>query len=462
MEGAGSYDLVTERRFRFSPVETGDDTGSAPAVVGDRYELGELLGSGGTARVYRARDRDADGEFAIKLFHRNAATFGPRRARETAILRSLDHPGVVRLHDAGQEDDRAYLVMQLVEGEDLAERLLTGPLGLDEIVAMAQRLAEALAHVHDRGVVHRDLKPGNVLLGADGATITDFGVAYLLDTTRVTAVGAVAGTAAYMAPEQVLGEPVGPPADVYALGLVLIEAVTAEREYTGSRVEAALARLVRPPRIPEGLPEALSQLLHLMTARDPALRPTATEVAKALCGADPVPVASPFSTPSSSPPLTLPVVCAPAPFSPPPSRRRRGMVVAAVLSSVAAGVVLGALLTSGERGTDGSHPPSFAGPTSSPATSETAPATPGGIRPPAAPAAPPPSGTPVIPATTPPTSGERTTTPPGASAPQASVPPESTETPATTSAKHPGKGTRGHTPTPRSNSSKALPPGKNI
>ena len=274
MEGAGSPDLVTERRFHLPPAETGagSDPGTPPALVGGRYELGELLGSGGTARVYRARDRTAGGTFAVKLFHRTAATSCPRRARETAILQGLDHPGVVGLHDAGVDDGRAYLVMQLVEGEDLAERLLSGPLPLDEILAVAARLAEALAHVHERGVIHRDLKPANVLLGPEGAMLTDFGVAHLLDTTRVTAAGSVAGTAAYLAPEQVLGEPVGPPADIYALGLVLIEAVTAEREYAGPRVEAALARLSRPPRIPEGLPEPLSQVLHLMTAR-PGRRP---------------------------------------------------------------------------------------------------------------------------------------------------------------------------------------------
>jgi serine/threonine protein kinase len=366
MEAAGSRDLVTERRFRLPPSGTGaeEDAGSAPAVVGDRYELGELLGSGGTARVYRARDRTVDGEFAVKLFHRNAATACPRRARETAILQGLDHPGVVKLHDAGLEDGRAYLVMQLVEGEDLAERLLTGPLGLDEILTVARRLAEALAHVHERGVIHRDLKPANVLLGADGAMITDFGVAHLLDTTRVTAAGSVAGTAAYLAPEQVLGEPVGPPADVYAMGLVLIEAVTAEREYAGPRVEAALARLSRSPRIPEGLPEELSQVLHLMTARDPALRPSAAEVAQALSAAEPV----------------RPIPSAPTAPPPSPSRRRRGVVAAAVLAPVAAAVVLVALVTGGGRVDGTLNRGSFRDPAATVAASPPPPASPDATR----------------------------------------------------------------------------------
>lgn len=431
VEGAGRYDLVTERRF-LNPLETEADTGRAPAVVGDRYELGELLGSGGTARVYRAHDRDAGTECAVKLFHRNAATLGPRRARETAILQGLDHPGVVGLHDAGLEDGRAYLVVQLVEGEDLAERLLTGPLGLDEITAAALRLADALAHVHERGVIHRDLKSGNVLLGADGAMITDFGVAYLLDTTRVTAVGSVAGTAAYMAPEQVLGEPVGPPADVYALGLVLIEAVTAEREYAGPRVEAALARLSRQPRIPEGLPDELSQVLHLMTARDPALRPTAAEVVRALSGA------------SSLPPQPLPSGLV-TPPSPPASRRKRGVVAAAVLSPVAAGLVLVALVTGSGRVTDSLHSPSYPDPGRIPATSF----------------APAPSSivilTPVgSDAVSPPGDGKA---PSGGTAAAVQAPSPSMTTVTSTATRGPHRGLRHHTPL-KLHATKAIPSGK--
>ncbi|WP_328450174.1 MULTISPECIES: serine/threonine-protein kinase [unclassified Amycolatopsis] len=433
MAGAESHDLVTERRYHLAPLpetETEIDTSTAPALVGDRYELGDLLGSGGTARVYRARDRDAGTECAVKLFHRNAATLGPRRARETAILQGLDHPGVVGLHDAGEEDGRAYLVMQLVEGEDLSERLLTGPLGLDEIVAMARRLADALAHVHERGVIHRDLKPGNVLLGDDGAMITDFGVAYLLDTTRVTAVGSVAGTAAYMAPEQVLGEPVGPPADVYALGLVLIEAVTAEREYAGPRVEAALARLSRQPRIPEGLPDGFSQVLHLMTARDPALRPTAAEVVRALSEA------------SSSEPLPSGLVTPP---SLPASRRKRGVVAAAVLSPVAAGLVLVALVTGSGRVTDSLHSPSYPDPGRIPATST----------------APPPSPVVILTpvgsdAVSPPGDGKA---PSGGTVADVQAPPPSMTTVTSTATRGPHRGVRHHTPLKSHSTGKAVPPG---
>ena len=145
------------------------------------------------------------------------------------------------------------------------------------------RLADALAHVHASGIIHRDLKPANVLLGADGRPrLADFGIARALDGTAVTGTGYVVGTAAYLAPEQVRGEWVGPAADVYALGLVLLEALTGRREYPGALVESATARLHRPPGIPESLPSCLRTALHAMTALEPAVRPTASEVAALL------------------------------------------------------------------------------------------------------------------------------------------------------------------------------------
>ena len=141
------------------------------------------------------------------------------------------------------------------------------------------RLADALAHVHSNGIIHRDLKPANVLLGTDGRPrLADFGIARALDGTAVTGTGYVVGTAAYLAPEQVRGEWVGPAADVYALGLVLLEALTGRREYPGALVESATARLHRPPNIPDSLPSDLRTTLFAMTALEPAVRPTAAEV----------------------------------------------------------------------------------------------------------------------------------------------------------------------------------------
>jgi hypothetical protein len=195
-------------------------------------------------------------------------------------LAALHHPGLVGLHDGGVEAGQPYIVTDLVEGPSLAERIAKRPLDPDEVCRIGARLADALAHVHASGIVHRDLKPANVLLGADGRPrLADFGIARALDGTAVTGTGYVVGTAAYLAPEQVRGEWVGPEADVYALGLVLLEALTGRREYPGALVESATARLHRAPDIPATLSSGLRTALHAMTALEPAARPTAAEVA---------------------------------------------------------------------------------------------------------------------------------------------------------------------------------------
>jgi hypothetical protein len=257
--------------------------GADPALVGGRYELGALLGTGASAVVRRGLDRVSGRTFAVKLFHAGASAHDRRRQqREMRALATLHHPGLVALHDGGVEDGRPFIVTDLVEGPTLAERLEAGPLDPEELLGLGARLADALAHVHHTGIVHRDLKPANVLLGADGPRLADFGIARALDGTAVTGTGYVVGTAAYLAPEQVRGEWVGPEADVYALGLVLLESLTGRREYPGALVESATARLHRPPGIPAGLPFALDTALRAMTALDPADRPTAADVATML------------------------------------------------------------------------------------------------------------------------------------------------------------------------------------
>ncbi|MGK3208302.1 serine/threonine-protein kinase [Amycolatopsis sp. MEPSY49] len=283
----GDADDVTCSRFALGEFTAAprslDDDDRPPGLLAGRYEVGRLVGSGGTARVYRAYDLRLEREVAVKIYDRDAVALDQRRRlREMSIQGSITHPGVVALLDSGTENGRTYLVMQLVEGENLAERLLGGPMPVAEVIALADGLVEALAHVHARRVVHRDLKPANVFLSADGPLIGDFGIAHALDTTHITGTGVVPGTAAYLAPEQVGGERAGPPADVYALGLILLECVTGRREYSGTMIEAAMARLTRPPRIPEGLPPSLAHTLRRMTRREPADRPTAAEVRELL------------------------------------------------------------------------------------------------------------------------------------------------------------------------------------
>ncbi len=348
---------TTASRFSLGSL-TPDPAASAavPAVFADRYEVGQLLGSGGTSRVYRAYDRRLRRDVAIKVYDREAIPVEQsRRLREMSIHGSLDHPAVVPLHDCGTEDGWTYLVMQCVEGQNLAERLRTGPVPADEVIALAIRLTEALSHLHAKNVTHRDIKPANVLLGPDGPLLTDFGIAYTLDLSRVTSTGTVPGTAAYMAPEQVLGESAGPPADVYALGLVLLECVTGEREYPGTMAESAVVRLTRQPRVPAGLPPVLTHVLPLMTARDPENRPTSDAVHLL---------------------LTKPEDAAPtAPLPRRPSRTRH--VLAAAGLTAAAGVLALPLLFS-DTVTDksvGEAPPSSSLPAEPPPVSGVSPTT---------------------------------------------------------------------------------------
>ncbi|RDV43870.1 serine/threonine protein kinase [Leifsonia sp. ku-ls] len=256
----------------------------------DRYELRDRLGRGGMATVFRAFDRRLGRDVAVKLFAQGTAVDDARRRTEATMLARLSHPHLVGLHDAHLAADGdatpSFLVMELVDGEDLRSRLEHGPLDPEDAVEVAVGIAEALVVVHEAGMVHRDLKPGNILLadssvpgGRPVVKLADFGIAHLVGSERITTIGTVIGTAGYLSPEQIFGGEPGPAADVYALGLVLLEALTGIREYPGTPVEAVAARAARDPRIPASLPEDWRGLIGAMTARDPAVRPSALEVA---------------------------------------------------------------------------------------------------------------------------------------------------------------------------------------
>jgi serine/threonine protein kinase len=259
-------------------------------VLLERYELHDRLGRGGMATVYRATDLRLDREVAVKLFAAGTAVDDAPRRTEATMLARLSHPHLVALHDAHLAADGdatpSFLVMELVDGEDLRSRLERGPLPPDEAVEVTVGIAEALVVVHEAGMVHRDLKPGNILLadssvpgGRPVVKLADFGIAHLVGSERITTIGTVIGTAGYLSPEQVFGGEPGPAADIYSLGLLTLETLTGVREYPGTPVEAVAARAARDPRIPASLPEDWRGLLAAMTARDPSLRPTALEVA---------------------------------------------------------------------------------------------------------------------------------------------------------------------------------------
>jgi eukaryotic-like serine/threonine-protein kinase len=250
--------------------------GPLPARLGQRFALGDLIGRGTCSAVYRAHDLLLDRDAAVKIFQ---VADDPRIEREVALMASLDHPSLVPVFDVGWDDDRAFVVMSLLEGGNLVDRLADGPLHVTETLLAVASVADGLAHVHRAGVLHRDVTPRNVLFDADGrAHLSDFGVALVADAPRITDTGIVVGSAPYLAPEQVRGDAVGPPADVYALGLVMIEALTARPAYDGSPLAAARARLAQRPGIPPGLDAEVVTLLEAMTADDPADRPAADRV----------------------------------------------------------------------------------------------------------------------------------------------------------------------------------------
>jgi hypothetical protein len=265
-------------------------------VLADRYRLADPIGRGGMADVYSAEDTLSGRMVAVKVMRVGEQADPDRFAAEMAILDRLEHPAIVRLYDTGRTaEDSPYFVMQLIEGESMSVRLREeGALPEGDIVKIAARIAGALEHAHQRGVVHRDIKPANILIDERGrGYLTDFGVARLVDATMVTRTGTTIGTAAYLAPEQLQDSAVGPSADVYSLGLVLIEAFTGRRAFTGTGVEAAMARLGRDPGLPDDLPDNWMGLLLAMTRRDPDRRPTAGFVEGVLRGRIPPPPLDP-------------------------------------------------------------------------------------------------------------------------------------------------------------------------
>lgn len=265
-------------------------------LLGQRYRTAELLGTGGASSVYRATDENLGRDVAVKVFNPSTSDDDDYRRQhtETLLLATLNHPGLVTLHDAGLHEDESgrttsFLVMEIVDGRDLRKLLKAERLEPLEVAQLGADLADALAYIHSQGVIHRDVKPANILLYRAGeqdtrlySKLTDFGIARMVNATMATATGATIGTANYLSPEQAHGSVVDTASDIYSLGLVLLECLTGQKAFPGAVVEAAVARLLRDPEVPDSLGPVWATLLTRMTTRDPAQRPDAHEVALVL------------------------------------------------------------------------------------------------------------------------------------------------------------------------------------
>jgi serine/threonine protein kinase len=330
---------------------------SVATIAGGRYRIERLLGGGGMAVVYCAHDEELHRTVAVKLLAEHLAEdeeFRERFLREARIAAKLSHPNVVAVYDAGEDDGRPFIVMEVVEGETLAavlQREVRLPAG--QVAELGMQAAAGLAHAHAHGLVHRDVKPQNLLLRHDGVLkVADFGIARAAEATRrLTQVGTVLGTADYLAPEQALGEDVTPAADVYALGAVLYQALTGRTPFQAETLVQLLTALqhgtvVPPSELAPGVPPALEETVMRCLARNPAYRPaSAAEVGTLLAAAAEAP--------------TRPLY----PSIPPgrarhPQRRRRLPLVAALVAIVAAlALLVVVLVASGGTSRPAAPPP---------------------------------------------------------------------------------------------------------
>jgi hypothetical protein len=332
-------------------------------LIAERYELEELVGSGGMSSVFRARDRLLERTVALKILHSHYAGDEEtieRFRREARAVAQLSHPNIVTVIDRGQADDRQFIVFEYIDGQTLKEIVEErGPLPVREAVDLAIGVARGLAFAHANGLVHRDVKPQNVLLDGDGKPkVTDFGIARSLDVEGVTQTGTVLGTSHYIAPEQASGQPVDAHTDVYSLGAVLYELLTGAPPFDGeSFVAVALKHVHEPPppvleRRPD-CPVRLAAAVERALEKDPADRfPTMDAFAAEL---EVILAALEHGDPESTATLIVPARAVRA-RKPAPRRRTRAprnhwpLALAAVGAVLLAAAIVGIVLTTGHHG----------------------------------------------------------------------------------------------------------------
>ncbi|WP_405891485.1 serine/threonine protein kinase [Streptomyces sp. NBC_00133] len=348
-------------------------------LVAERYRLDEPLGHGAMGEVWRATDQTLGRPVAVKLLRADEgdAAASERFRMEAQTAARLSHPHVVSMYDSGCHDGRLYLVMELVDGWSLAQDLAVhGLLNPQEAAGIGAQMAAGLSAAHLQGVIHRDIKPGNIMLTSDRIVkITDFGIARFADDAShtLTATGKILGSGSYLAPERAVGRPAVPASDVYALGCVLYELLTGRPPFLGENTPAVVqqhvnAAPVPPDQLRPEIPRSLADHLLLLLAKDPAQRPTAEQAAGWLAAVDghsdqapPAPVAVPPAPPAPAHRLR-PSRSRPT-GSKTPSKAVIG-VAGAVAFAVAA--VIGASVTSGDGDPSSPSPGSTVPSTSTP------------------------------------------------------------------------------------------------
>ncbi|MFF3493556.1 protein kinase [Streptomyces sp. NPDC002795] len=343
-------------------------------MVASRYRLDESIGQGGMGRVWRAVDEMLDRRVAVKemridgLDPEDARTRRERTLREARATARIDHPGVVRVYDVVDQSERLWIVMELIDGRSLEQILVEdGPLSVDEVARIGLSLAGALRQVHAGGVLHRDIKPGNVLIervGQRRVMLTDFGIAAIQDAKALTMVGMLVGSPDYMAPERVSGRPQGPPSDLWSLGATLCAALGGSSPFSRETTLATLhAVLYEEPRLPPGTGR-LAPLLAGLLAKEPQDRPDVDTVTAALTPAETSPEPPQAPRPRTR---TLDIGLRrpePTPVRPRRANRRRTALVATGGAlTVALAVVLALTLPDGDPQAGGSTPTTSRPPT---------------------------------------------------------------------------------------------------
>ena len=380
-------------------------SGGEPRTLAGRYRLDEVIGRGGMSTVYRGTDLALDRVVAVKValdpLVEQSPVYLERFRREANAAAAIDHPGVVTVYDAGADGPTRFIVMEFVHGRSLADILREqSPLEPAEAADIAAQAADALSAAHARGIVHRDIKPGNIMVTPDGAVkVLDFGIARAVDSGTLTQTATVLGTSAYMSPEQALGQPADARSDIYSLGCVLYEMLTGEPPFMAEVAAAVMHQHVRVQPKPASernpaVPPALNALVMEMLAKAPGDRPqTAAEVrdrlrqavgnpgdedealatlAMAPPPAPPPPVIAPEpldARPSAEPPHTASAAQPQARRPPPPARSRSRTGLWATLAVLAA-LLLGGAVALALNGTNGnSSSTSSSGHSAPPSTS---------------------------------------------------------------------------------------------